>query len=105
MNWRALLSQEYLRANVRHAARHQCQCLGQFGLGEVDPEAVVDAAAEAKHGRRTITSDVESVRIGVDGRIAVGRRRVGSHSRAGRDRHPTEFDVFDRDSHCAEDDG
>ncbi len=68
--------------------------LGEFESGEVRSEAVVNAAAERKHGRRPPAGDVEAVGVVVDGGEAVGGGGVDNYLRAGRHPHAAEFEAM-----------
>ena len=80
------------------------QGLGEFESGEVCSEAVVNAAAERKHGRRPLAGDVEAVGVVVDGGVAVGGGGVDNHQRAGRYPHAVEFDILGSLAHGGEND-
>src|ERR1700736_4291476 len=57
-------------------------------------QAVVHAAAESEQGRQPVTGDVEAVGVVIDGRVTVGRRRVGEHEDAGGNGDRRKLDVF-----------
>jgi hypothetical protein len=68
---------------------------GELEPGQMRTQAVVHSAAEGQHGRRIFASEVQTIGIDEDGRIAVGGGGVGDDERTCRNADSAEFDVYD----------
>jgi hypothetical protein len=64
----------------------------------VRAEAVVHAGAESVDRRSNHSGDVETVRIVVDSRIAIGCAGVGNDQCACMDNEPGDFDIVEGDT-------
>src|ERR1700739_1607994 len=89
---------------VGHTLREDPERLGQLEPREMSAEAVMDAAAEGEHGRCAFSGDVQTLRVVVDFRVAVGRGGVGEHKGAGGDVDPGQLDVLGGSADGAEND-
>ena len=85
-------------------SRDHAQRLDEFESCQMCTKAVVHAAPEGEDGWWCGAGDVETIRIVVNGRVAVGRRRVGDDERARWDAYTPEFHVVGGFAQAGEDD-